>query len=83
MNCWTIHLFGPEARLAGRDRVEVHAPAQTLDCARLRVLLSQAQPELATRLSSCRWAVNHAYADESTVVSPQDEVGLIGMVSGG
>ncbi len=48
----------------------------------LEALAQDAEP-LAPSLASSRLAVNHEFVDSEHVIKPDDEVALIGMVSGG
>jgi molybdopterin converting factor small subunit len=79
----TVLLFGPLAQAVGCDRVRLGVPRTAVDVAEVRRRLAEEAPTLAPWLASCRLAVNHDFADEDQTVSPEDEVALIGMVSGG
>lgn len=79
----TIKLFGPEATAAGRRELPVEFDAAQATCEDLRGAIAQQHPDLADQLTACRFAVNHAFADESTRISETDEIALIGQVSGG
>lgn len=79
----TVKIFGPLAAAAGGHELVVHPQAEPLTCAGLRGFLMQQTPQLAALLPACRFAINHAYADEAQVIHPEDEVALIGLVSGG
>jgi molybdopterin converting factor small subunit len=72
----TVRLFGPLARTAGNDRLEVTLPHAQPRCGDV---LGALPPYLAGH----RLAVNHEYVSHDTVLQPDDEVALIGMVSGG
>jgi len=78
-----ILLFGPLSLRAGVDRVEVPVKRFPLTCADLRVALAGAYPSLAELLPLHRFAVNGHFQPEGAPVGPEDEVALIGMVSGG
>ncbi len=77
-----VLLFGPEAAAVGAPHVDLDL-SLPCDCAQVRERLARAAPELAPALASARFAVNHAFADDSHTVHPGDEVALIGLVSGG
>jgi molybdopterin converting factor small subunit len=77
-----VLLFGPEAAAAGRDRVEVEAPADPT-CHELRERIGAACPALRPLLPAARFAINAEFAAMDAVVRPGDEVALIGLVSGG
>ena len=78
----TVKLFGQEARAVGRDEVSIQIDGEPT-CAALRQKLSEAEPQLAPMLPAARFALNHEFAQEDTVVQADDEIALIGMVSGG
>ncbi len=82
MTVVTVKLFGREADLAGRREVAVPVDG-AVTCADLARLLAEAEPSLRPALGQCRFAVNHAFAKGGESVGPDDEVALIGMVSGG
>lgn len=77
-----VRLFGPMKDAAGCGEVCVEGPEGTT-CAQVICLLSDASPALQGMLPSCRLAVNGEFASPETAVRPDDEVALIGMVSGG
>ena len=77
-----ILLFGPQAKLAQSARVTIdlnHTPT----VAEALSVLGQSVPELVPTLKASRLAVNHEYAQKDDVLCEDDEVALIGMVSGG
>jgi molybdopterin synthase catalytic subunit len=71
----TVRLFAALRERAGSDRVQVELP----EGARVADLL--AAMDVAPR--SCVVAINREYADEASVVGPDDEVALVPPVSGG
>jgi len=71
----TVRLFAGLRERAGSDRVQIELP----DGARVADLL--AAMDVAPR--SCVVAINREYADEASVVGPDDEVALVPPVSGG
>jgi MoaE-MoaD fusion protein len=71
----TVRLFAGLRERAGSDRVQVELP----EGARVADLL--AAMDVAPR--SCVVAINREYADEASVVGPDDEVALVPPVSGG
>lgn len=77
-----ILLFGPQAKLAQRDRVTIELGADTTVSQAL-LTLRDTVPELAESLNVSRLAVNHEYACADDRLAEDDEVALIGMVSGG
>ena len=77
-----VKLFGPEAETVGQHTVVAVLPDRPT-CAGLRRQLEADQPRLAPRLPSCRFAVNHEFVEDDHPLSENDEVALIGLVSGG
>ena len=77
-----VLLFGPQAEIVGADvvSVELTAPATA---AAVKQAVREAEPMLGPSLASSRLAVNHAYAVDGDEIFAEDEVALIGMVSGG
>jgi molybdopterin converting factor small subunit len=80
---FTVLVFGPLADAAGAPAVQVHFPADRLSCAELRKALQEQHPSLTPLLRSCRLAVNHAFVPDSRLITPGEELALIGFVSGG
>ncbi len=78
----TVLLFGPAARAAGADRVEVPVP-KGATCEQVLAALIQAYPDLEELVGCGRLAVNHAFCPQDRVIEADDEVALITMVSGG
>lgn len=81
----TIHvlLFGPMAQAASTARLAVPIDGDSIACADLRQRIIAVSPPLERLLPACRFAVNQSFADDTHIVTPDDEVALIGMVSGG
>ncbi len=79
----SVLLFGPQAQLVGERAVQVQIEGTRINCTELRTALAKAAPVLTPSLSHSWFAVNHAYASEDQQIGPDDEVALIGMVSGG
>ena len=78
-----VLLFGPQAELAQTQRVSVQIDSLEVTVAAVMAELVSAVPALAVSLESSRLAVNHAYACAHETIESEDEVALIGMVSGG
>ena len=78
----TVKLFGREADVTGRSLVTVHVDG-TPTCGQLRAALAKHDPYLAPHLPVCRFAVNHEFVGDEHPLGEQDEVALIGLVSGG
>ncbi len=77
-----VLLFGPHARAAGAAAVRVVLGEDRSVAAALGCLAAQ-HPTLAPLLVGARLSVNASFAAPDTLVSPGDEVALIGMVGGG
>jgi len=77
-----VKLFGPLADVAQTRLVALDVGARPEAQQVLQALATQL-PALASQLTHCRLAVNNAFATPSQVVTEQDELALIGMVSGG
>lgn len=78
-----IKLFGPQAALLERREVVLSLPDAGPTVAEVREALGVAAPALAASLPHSRLAVNHTFADERQAIAANDELALIGMVSGG
>lgn len=78
----TVLLFGASADAAGATSISVSV-AEGATCAELKFAIMNTRPELAPFVKAGRVAVNHAFAEDSRVVRPADEIALIAMVSGG
>ena len=78
----TVRLFGPEAEAVGCPQVTVGVGGAPT-CRELREALADRHPALAPRLATCRFAVNHTFVGDEHPVAGDDEVALIGLVSGG
>ncbi len=77
-----VLLFGPQAAALGADHLDL-AVAPPCTCGSLRDAIHAAAPMLRLTLPAARFAVNHAFAHDSHVVSERDEIALIALVSGG
>jgi len=79
----TVRLFGPLSRAAGRAEVCLPLDDAPATCAALRRRLSECEPRLAPWLAGCRFAVNCQFAAEDQPLRADDEIALVGFVSGG
>jgi molybdopterin converting factor small subunit len=77
-----VLLFGAEAKAVGRPSVQVDVPMGST-CQTIKEYLAEAHAPLCPFLKSARFAVNSEFAPLDRVVREEDEVALIGMVSGG
>lgn len=82
MEC-TVRLFGPFTHAVQRDEVKVQIDEGAPTVAALRKRLAEAEPALGPLLRVSRFAVNHEFAAEEQRLGPNDEIALIGLVSGG
>lgn len=78
-----VLLFGPQATLAGARSVDVDLDSASPTAGEVLAALADAAPTLVGSLASSRLAINHEFASSDHTVGPDDEVALIGMVSGG
>ena len=81
-----ILLFGPQSVIVGSDSVDVVLPDPTggpPTPAVLREVLAESHPGLAASLPASRFAVNHRFAADDESLDADDEIALIGMISGG
>lgn len=78
-----VLLFGPQALAVGSDRVTIKLAAGDHTCAALRALLAESIPALRPTLPAARFAINSAFAPDTTRITATDEVALITLVSGG
>ncbi len=80
----TVRLFGPQRAMVGSDRITLTTDGGPwISCAALRGLIVEAQPALRGSIGASRFAVNDEFVDDSYRVCKEDEVALIGLVSGG
>lgn len=76
-----VMLFAGMKEKVGREQIIYHGTS--LRVAELREWLAEAYPQLAEDIPQAMVAVNEEFADESTMISEQDQVALIPPVSGG
>jgi sulfur carrier protein ThiS len=77
-----VHLFGPQAVLAGTRELPVDVPSG-ITAGDLLASLAATDARLAPSLRYSRIAVNFEFVGADAVVTEHDEVALIGMLSGG
>lgn len=80
---YRVLLFGAEALAAGAHQLDLHSEEPALTVEDLKALLAEAAPPISGILPSCRVAVNQAFVGDDAKMTPNDEIALIGMVSGG
>ncbi|MGB9618943.1 MoaD/ThiS family protein [Thermogutta sp.] len=78
-----VFLFGAEATLLGTSEIFVPAEEGIRTVRDLRSWLAGRYTELRPLISQIRVAVNHRFAADDTPLGPNDEIALIGKVSGG
>lgn len=78
----TVLLFGPQARLAGKREVNLDLPDDADVAAVLRAL-ADAEPSLVPSMNVSRLAINQDFADADRRIGANDELALIGLISGG
>ena len=78
----TVLLFGPQARLADAKSLVVGVDKGATAADVLKALIV-ACPVLGESIGSSRLAINQEFAAPGDAVSADDELALIGMVSGG
>lgn len=79
----SIKIFGPQARLIGKRELRVEVEGERTTCAELRALLARRETRLEPSLSASRFAVNQHFASDHDAVGAEDEIALIGLISGG
>jgi molybdopterin synthase sulfur carrier subunit len=77
-----VQLFAVARQLAGHDAVEIEL-ADGATVSDLRRALGERVPALAGLLGHLAFAVNAAYAADSTLIPPRADVACIPPVSGG
>lgn len=78
-----VLLFGDHAKIVGQNQLMIDMGSQLPTCAILKYELVRQNPVLAPGQASLRLAVNHEFACDQQLLNPEDEVAVIGMVSGG
>ena len=80
---FTVLLFGPAAELIGAETVSIELDSTAPTVHDLENALVQARPSLQELVEAGRFAVNTQIVRRETRISPEDEIALISMVSGG
>ncbi|MEJ5341210.1 MAG: MoaD/ThiS family protein [Thermogutta sp.] len=78
-----VLLFGAEATLLGTSEISVPAEEGIRTVGDLRNWLANRHGKLGPLMNQIRVAVNHRFAADDTPLGPDDEIALIGKVSGG
>jgi molybdopterin converting factor small subunit len=79
---YRVLLFGAEAAAAGARAVELEVAEPEITADALIELLTSAYPSLSG-IPTCRVAVNQRFVDGDAKVTADDEIALVGPVSGG
>lgn len=75
-------LFAAAKEIAGTQQLDVSLE-QPCTVGRLKSALVAEHPELAAMVARSAFSVDHAYANDETVIGPAAEVAMIPPVSGG
>lgn len=78
-----VKVLGALPAILGRNNIELHFATEPVTCRELQSRLVEEGTEYSRVLAACRLAVNHEFASPDQMIREQDEVALIGMVSGG
>ncbi|QQE09986.1 MoaD/ThiS family protein [Planctomycetota bacterium] len=78
-----VHLFGPYIQVAGADTILVNISSSNIMCNDLMNAIRDQYPDLAPYVNNSRLAINHTYAQSDQLITPDEEIALIGLVSGG
>ncbi|MEE8331728.1 MAG: MoaD/ThiS family protein [Acidimicrobiia bacterium] len=79
---YRVMLFGAEAAAAGERSLDLEIPEGSVTADELKLHLSEAYPGLSG-VPSCRVAVNQKFVGGDEIVTSDDEIALVGPVSGG
>jgi MoaE-MoaD fusion protein len=77
-----VKLFAVARERVGNDELFIDLP-QDATIADLKRVVAAASPTLTTILPHALWAVNAAYATDTTPINEESEIALIPPVSGG
>ncbi|TVP58085.1 MAG: MoaD/ThiS family protein [Gemmatimonadales bacterium] len=78
-----VLLFGPLSAELGQSSIEVELTGDPPTCGDAREALARTHPSIAPLLPSHRFARNQEIVADSEPIEADDELALIGMVSGG
>ena len=78
-----VKIFGPQALLAETRACKITITGDRTSAAEVLKAVADAYPSLASSIESSRLAVNQEFASPEQPVMAQDELALIGMISGG
>lgn len=77
-----VRLFGAEAAAVGERSIELDIAGDATTAADIKDHLAEAYPGLSG-VPTCRIAVNQRFVEDDHKVGADDEVALVGPVSGG
>jgi len=80
---YQVDLFAGLAERLGCRRIELDLPQAELSVAQLRDELENRFPDASSEIKDALVALNQAYAQDTAVVHPSDEIALIPPVGGG
>lgn len=83
MPAYRVLLFATLRDLAGEAKVALDLPDNPTTVAALREALAAAFPALQPYMESAIIAVNHAFTNDDTAITPADEIAAFPPVSGG
>lgn len=78
-----ILVFGPQAQTVGASSVDLENVTLPTTASKVLRLLAEQHSELQTSIKISRLAVNQKFASDDTEIQADDEVALIGLISGG
>ncbi|MDH3730485.1 MAG: MoaD/ThiS family protein [Acidimicrobiia bacterium] len=79
---YRVLLFGAEAAAVGERSLDLEIPQDSVTADELKHHLSEAYPGLSG-VPTCRVAVNQRFVSGDHRVAPDDEIAVVGPVSGG
>jgi len=78
-----VLVFGMQSRAIGADRVTLNELSFPVAASEVLTLIARVSPELSASMGVSRLAINHEFADSTTLIHAGDEVALVGLISGG
>ncbi|MEL6895274.1 MAG: MoaD/ThiS family protein [Planctomycetota bacterium] len=78
-----VKVFGPQAESIGEQVMEISVPQLPVSSEDVLAAIPNHYPRLSDSMRVSRLAINHAFARPGQMIRAEDEVALIGMISGG
>src|SRR5699024_628615 len=78
-----VKLFGHQAQLTNKREIDIELNGASAHIAQVRQALGEKETALLDSLPVSRLAVNHEFSSEQKKVQVNDEIALIGLISGG